>query len=509
MPKLKIVYGIRDLKKGERRGTMTEAAINKQIKYWGLKKADLKTIHNAGKPKIKETLESLRGALAGAKGRMSRFLRLYKSETNKEKQAEHKKDYNKAFEDQKLYASKIAKLQGTKQPEIKKPEIKKPTEKHMNLSNEMKQTTENHNKFLKQMDLIKQAERIEKQVADIEQTEEQLLMQIKIYRELRDLAYEGYIQTNEDYKKKLADKYGEQIDKLYNDLNELREDQKLYTSKIAKLQGTEIKKPTEKHMNLSNQMKQTTEKHMNLSNQMKQTTENHNKLLRAVNLSNQMKQTDEKHKQIVKAWMDLINKKQEVIAEKIEKQVEKIEDTEEEIEKQFRHNIKLLENARESYFNTREDDRTPYQKEMFDKYEKIVNELHIKLKKLQGTYEEPIIKTKEELHLEELQDNLLREYSKTYTKYGEHLVLKRTKGKDDTLVHQTQSDFRLMKTKARKEIKRLEIEISEYNKKYGKILNDLKVIRENKKLIEKEANRQIQILRHKRKNSMMLDLGEF
>ena len=392
MPKLKIVYGIRDLKKGERRGTMTEAAINKQIKYWGLKKADLKTIHNAGKPKIKETLESLRGALAGAKGRMSRFLRLYKSETNKEKQAEHKKDYNKAFEDQKLYASKIAKLQGTKQPEIKKPEIKK---------------------------------------------------------------------------------------------------------------------PTEKHMNLSNQMKQITEKNMNLSNQMKQTTENHNKLLRAVNLSNQMKQTDEKHKQIVKAWMDLINKKQEVIAEKIEKQVEKIEDTEEEIEKQFRHYIKLRENAEESYFNTREDDRTPYQKEMFDKYEKIVNELHIKLKKLQGTYEEPIIKTKEELHLEELQDNLLREYSKTYTKYGEHLVLKRTKGKDDTLVHQTPSDFRLMKTKARKEIKRLEIEISEYNKKYGKILNDLEVIRENKKLMEKEANRQIQILRHKRKNSMMLDLGEF
>lgn len=72
MPEKKIVCGVAEPKKNERRGTMKECAEKKQVRYYGIKKVDKIIIDKlvAKKPKKKEkTYEEVMGITVGLKTR--------------------------------------------------------------------------------------------------------------------------------------------------------------------------------------------------------------------------------------------------------------------------------------------------------------------------------------------------------------------------------------------------------------------------------------------------------
>lgn len=77
---VKVVCATRDLKKNEKRGSMEECAKKKQIRYWGIKKADPLIIKIASDKNKKidtteYTYETILGAIGGLKSKMQRLLK--------------------------------------------------------------------------------------------------------------------------------------------------------------------------------------------------------------------------------------------------------------------------------------------------------------------------------------------------------------------------------------------------------------------------------------------------
>jgi hypothetical protein len=101
MPKQKVVCGVKEPTKNERRGTMVECAEKKQIRYYGLKKVDKKIVDKMTKKKSDMTLEEASGKAKGLKTRLKNIkakLEIAKKEKDIKKMEDLTKEFKKTKE---------------------------------------------------------------------------------------------------------------------------------------------------------------------------------------------------------------------------------------------------------------------------------------------------------------------------------------------------------------------------------------------------------------------------
>ena len=101
MPKQKIVCGVKEPTKNERRGTMVECAEKKQIRYYGLKKVDKKIVDKMSQKKSNMTIEEASGKASGLKTRLvniKKKLEIAKKENDIKKIEELTKEFKKTKE---------------------------------------------------------------------------------------------------------------------------------------------------------------------------------------------------------------------------------------------------------------------------------------------------------------------------------------------------------------------------------------------------------------------------
>lgn len=101
MSKKKEVYcGIKPLKKNQKLGSMKECADKKQIKYWGIKKADAKLVEYARKSsKGRETLTSMKLKIVKLRGKQARLKKLISGEKIKAEKDKLQKELDKVQDD--------------------------------------------------------------------------------------------------------------------------------------------------------------------------------------------------------------------------------------------------------------------------------------------------------------------------------------------------------------------------------------------------------------------------
>ena len=100
MSKKQAYCGIKPVKKNQRIGSMKECADKKQIKYWGIKKADAKMVEYAKKgSKGRETLNSVKLKIVKLRGKQSRLKKLMSGEKNKTEKDKLQKELDKIHDD--------------------------------------------------------------------------------------------------------------------------------------------------------------------------------------------------------------------------------------------------------------------------------------------------------------------------------------------------------------------------------------------------------------------------
>jgi hypothetical protein len=126
----KIVCGIRDLKKGERRGAMDECAAKKQIRFYGIKLVDpilVKSIKPASKKDSALTLPKLDGRIASIFSNLKKK-REFQIAAEKKGDKEKSDKYNKEINDLKVQYRAYVKKRNDLEAEIKKAEKRKERE---------------------------------------------------------------------------------------------------------------------------------------------------------------------------------------------------------------------------------------------------------------------------------------------------------------------------------------------------------------------------------------------
>ncbi len=87
--------GIGDIPKGHRRGSMKECAEKKQVRYYGIKKIDVKLAESyQNKPKM--NLQKVMDKIASLRGKRTRIEKLIKGEKDKKVKEKLKQDFAKA-----------------------------------------------------------------------------------------------------------------------------------------------------------------------------------------------------------------------------------------------------------------------------------------------------------------------------------------------------------------------------------------------------------------------------
>ncbi len=107
-----IYCGIGKVPKGQRLGNMKECAEKGQVRYYGIKKIDPKTIElTKKKDKIPETRDKLIIKISGLKGSINKFKGRYETTKEKDKKEEYHKQWKKAEAELKEAIAKFEKVE--------------------------------------------------------------------------------------------------------------------------------------------------------------------------------------------------------------------------------------------------------------------------------------------------------------------------------------------------------------------------------------------------------------